>query len=324
MMTDLSDYKGVFDEIFQGKDYVLSDVPGGVSFDIKVKVTCEGKDYIVKVAEGNSPNPSEPEKRMLWYRAIHQIHQQNSSVLGPFWFGVRNGHVVTATDWIKGKQLNEVFDTCPELMVGIGKKAGEIVKNIHHQEFVKTTLKDKGVIIAPKIKALAEKMVGEINLKGITFAYIDKAIDYLNENLSLVSEERAGIVHNDLRPENFILTDENLYLFDFDSGMISDCYGDFTYLSVMSEKKYRAFSYGLIRSYFGDEIPEEFWRVNLVFSIMKLLDYAIYKFDKKGTMVVQQASSFIEAFEHYSTDVPTWWKEFDEKYSAEYLALGDE
>lgn len=323
MMTNISGYEGVFDEIFQGKDYRLSEIPGGVSFDIKVKATCEGKDYILKVIEGNAPDPSEPEKRLLWYQALYQIHQSNSSVLSPFWFGVRNGHVVTATDWVMGRQLNEVFDTRPEVMVEMGKKAGKIVRNIHQQEFVKNTLKNRGVTIAPKITALAERLVGEIQSKGITFAEIDKAIDYLNANLSHVSEQRAGIVHNDLRPENFILTDEDLYLFDFDSGTISDCYADFTYLSVMSEKKYRAFSYGVISAYFDNEIPEEFWRVNLVFSIMKLLDYAIYKFNKKGTAVVQQAASFMETFAHYTTAVPTWWKGFDEQYRDACLGLGD-
>ncbi len=324
MMTNISGYEAVFDEIFQGKDYVLSDIPGGVSSDIKVKATCEGKDYIIKIIEGNSPNPSEPENRLMRYPALVKIREENNSILCPFWFNIRNGHVVTATDWIYGKQLNEVFKTNPEMMVSVGKKVGKVLRTIHQQEFVQMLLKSKGVTIIPAVKSMADRLTNEINSSGISFASIDKAIDYLNSNVHLVSEERAGIVHNDVRPENFILTNEDIYIYDFDSGFVTDYYADFTYLSVMSEKEYRPFSYGLIMSYFDTNIPDEFWKVNLVFSIMKLLDYSINKFNKKGTLVVQQAASFIEAFEDYTTAVPTWWKEFDEKYREEYLGLGDE
>ena len=323
MISDISGYEEVFGEIFKGKNYVLSDVPGGVSFDIKVKATCEGKDYIIKIIEGNAPNPGAPQKRMMWYQALARIREKNNNLVSPFWFGIHNSHVVTATDWIHGKQLNKVFRESPELMVAAGKKAGKVLRDIHQQKFVKDILQAKGVTVAPTASMLAGKLTDEIRSRGISFASIAKAIRFLDDNLSLVSEERAGIVHNDIRPENFILTDENIYIYDFDSGMIMDCYADFTYLSAMSEKEFRPFSYGFIMSYFDTDIPEEFWRVNLVFSIMKLLDYAIYKFNKKGTMVVQQAASFIEAFEDYSTPVPTWWKGFDEKYRDEYLGLGD-
>ena len=322
-MTDISGYEGVFDEIFQGKKYVLSDIPGGISFDIKVKATCEGKDYIIKIIEGNSPNPNNPEKRLMRYPALAKIREENNSILCPFWFNVRNGHVVTATEWIHGKQLNEVFMTTPELMVSSGKKVGKVLRAIHQQEFVRELLKSQGVTITQPSKDMAERLVNEIRAKGISFAGIDKALNYLNCNIDLVSDERAGIIHNDVRPENFILKDDDIYIFDFDSGYVTDYYADFTYLSVMSEKEFRPFSYGLIMSYFDTKIPDDFWKVNLVFSIMKLLDYSIYKFNKKGTMVVHQAASFIETFEDYTTVVPTWWNEYDEKYRTEYIGLGE-
>ncbi len=323
MIASISGYESVFDNIFKGKDYVLYDIPGGVSFDIKVKARCEEKDYIVKIIEGNAPNPGNPEKRMMWYQALAKVREENSNLLSPFLFEVHNDHVVTVTEWIHGKQLNEVFRLHPERMVSIGKTVGKILRNIHNQEFVRDILKARNVSVAPAVNTLAEKLTEEIRSRGITFSGIDRAIKYLNDNLSLISEDRAGIVHNDIRPENFILTDDSIYIYDFDSGMIMDCYADFAYLTIMSEKDFRPFSYGVIMSYFDTEIPVEFWKVNLVFGILKLLDYAIYKFNKKGTMVVQQAASFIEAFEDYTTAVPTWWKTLNEKYEGEYLSLGE-
>lgn len=323
MNTNLSDYFEVIDRFFLGKDYYLSDIPGGVSFDIKVKASCEDKDYIIKVIEGKVSASGNLENRVLWYQTLAKIRQNHNYLLVPIWCKIYNGHIVTVTDWIYGEQLDSVFKANPELMVSIGKRIGKYIREIHNQEFVKNTLKDKGVTINPAIISLTETRINEVCSNGITFASIDKAIDYLKNNLDQISEERAAIVHNDLRPENFILKDTDILLFDFDSGMITDCYGDFTYLTVMSESYYRPFSYALIMSYFNDNIPDDFWKVNLFYSILKLLDYAITKYKLKGTMVIQQAKNFIETFDDYRSVEPTWWKMMDEQFREEYLHLGD-
>ena len=49
MKEKISEYISFLDECFEGKLYTLEDVSGGRSYDIKIKVSCNSKDYIFKV-----------------------------------------------------------------------------------------------------------------------------------------------------------------------------------------------------------------------------------------------------------------------------------
>lgn len=307
--NNISKYTSFIEECFDGKEYTLEDVAGGHSYDIKVKAHCDDKDYIIKVINGNSYKEEKNQNRTAWYQALCQIHNINPCLLGPIWYGLVNNRVVTITEWIYGEQLNGVFDEKPELMIPFGRKVGKLLYKLHHQKFVKCTLRNYNVSITLKVMDVVSRLENEIKSFGIDFQGMDKAIAYLKENKDIISEDRAGIVHNDIRPENFILADEKIYIYDFDSGTVNDCYADFTYLSAISPPNYRAFSYAVIMSYFDSNIPMDFWKANLYYSIMKLLDYAVYKYHKSGKMIVNQANNFIGLFDNYETPVPAWWRE---------------
>lgn len=311
---DMLRYRPFIEECFGGKRYTLEEVPGGRSFDIKAKAHCDGKDYMVKVIEGRLDREERNKNRIAWYQALWRIRHENPCVLGPLFYGMAAGRVVTITEWIEGEQLNEAFDKRPDSMVLFGKKAGRLLYELHHQEFVRRAAKSGGVSIAEKTARAVSELEQEIGRCGIDFRGMDRAMDYLKSNRAILSEERAGIVHNDIRPENFISAGGKLYIYDFDSGTIQDCFADFTYLSAISQEKYRPFSYAAIMSYYDLDIPEEFWKVNLYFSIIKLLDYAIYKYHKSGKRIVNQADNFVQLFHNYENPVPDWWGQIDEQY----------
>lgn len=316
MSMDFSAYIPFVEECFAGKPYTLQEVAGGRSYDIKMKVSCEGKDYIIKVIGGNSDEPCD-RSRLAWYQALCRVQKEDPCVLGPVWYGWANDRVVTITEWIVGEQLNDAFDRDPELMIPLGKKVGKLFHKLHHQDFVRETLRAGNVDVAGKITAATDRIVDEVKSLGLEFRGLDRALAYLEENRSLISQERASIMHNDIRPENFIFSDGKIYIYDFDSGTVNDCYADFTYLSAISQGRYRPFSYAVIMSYFDGRIPREFWQANLFFSITKLLDYAIYKYRNSGKMIVNQANNFMEVFDGYHTAVPCWWKELEERYGAD-------
>ena len=126
MSADFSAYTAFLEECFAGKPYTLQEVAGGRSYDIKMKVSCEGKDYIVKVIGGNSDEPCD-RSRLAWYQALCRIQKEEPCVLGPVWYGWVNDRVVTVTEWIVGEQLNDAFDRDPSLMLPLGKKVGKLV-----------------------------------------------------------------------------------------------------------------------------------------------------------------------------------------------------
>ena len=311
---DISAYIPFIEQCFEGRACTLEDVPGGRSYDIKAKVNCGGKDYIVKVIEGNSGREEYNPDRVAWYQVLSRIHSEEPGILGPLRYGVVNNHVVTLTEWIRGTQLNDLFVSSPELRILLGRRVGAMLHKLHHQEFVDRLIREKNVRIVPKVMERISRLEDEIRSCGICFRGMDRALDYLHENSGLVSEERACVVHDDVRPENFIFSDGNVYMFDFDSGTISDSFADFTYLTTVSGFGDRKFSYAVISSCFEEGIPEGFWEANLYFSIIKLLDYAVYKYHKSGEMIGGQADNYIRIFDDYTNPVPDWWKLADELY----------
>lgn len=315
---DMEPYRGLLEDCFQGKKYVLSAIGGGLSEDIKVKASCEGREYIVKVIEGHAEHHTYKPDRAVWYQVLGRIRRGNPGVLGPVWYGAAREHVVTVTEWIKGEQLNEYFVSNPETMVRYGKAVGTLLYELHHQEFVRQMITAKKVKAADKNCRVMDALLQEIHEHDIVFSGMDQAAAYLEANQGVISEERAGIVHNDIRPENFLLADGQIYIYDFDSGTINDCFADFTYLSAMSQAYYRPFSYAVIMSYFQEAVPMEFWRANLWFCIIKLFDYAVYKYRKKGKMIVNQAENFRETFDDYKNAVPGWWQDMHRKYYDAY------
>ena len=306
MDNKLDRYIDFIGESFHGKAFQLKEITEGLSYDIKVRCRCDGIDYIIKIIEGQNENMVINPRRILWYQALSAVHSENRNILAPAWYGVCNQHIVTRTEWIHGIQLNDLFDKNPELMIPYGEKVGKLLKQLHTSQTIRDSLSRNQVSIARTL-ASVRQMKEEIIKNGIRFQEMDQAIGYLEENESLLSDSRLGILHNDVRPQNLIAEGDSIYLFDFDSGRISDCYGDFTYLSALSEEKYRPFSKALIHSYFDSDIPDDFWKVNLFFCITKLMDYAIYKYQTKGTGVVRQAENMISQFDHYMRAAPVWW-----------------
>jgi aminoglycoside phosphotransferase (APT) family kinase protein len=259
--------------------------------------------------EGTLEKTEVNQNRLLWYQALHEIHRQNRSVLGPLWYAGVNNHVVTITEWIEGRQLNDIFDCQPELMPVYGKEVGKLLYQVHHVDFVKAAVAEKNVHIRAKASDVVSSLKAAIKEYGIHFQGMDEAVSFLDKNQDVISDDRIGIVHNDVRPENFILQGDTLFIYDFDSGTIGDIYSDFTYLTSISNEKYRPFSRAVIDAYFQGEIPEDFWRVNIYFSIIKLLEYAVYKYKNSGKMIENQAKSFLSLYDNYTNIVPCWIRE---------------
>lgn len=318
MSTDITKYLPFIDKCFSPVKYVLAEIEAGLSDDVKFRADLNGQSYIVKIVEGRREAPYDA-NRIIWYRALCMANKLDGRIVCPKWFDYIGDHVVTITGWKRGISLEEYLYNNPDKMTEYGIEIGKLLHKIHNFGFIKSEIKKSGEKFAPKILKKVDGLLESVGRLNISFAGIEKVTAYLRENGHVVSEDRAGILHNDVRPENFILDDGGIYIFDFDSGTISDCYADFTYLTVLADKTFRVCAYAAIRSYFGGDIPEDFWRANLYFSLIKLLEYAVYKFKKSGKAVVNQAKNFLEVFNNYDDVIPSWWNEIDGQYGKYFI-----
>ncbi|MCH5161957.1 MAG: aminoglycoside phosphotransferase family protein [Clostridiales bacterium] len=313
MGFDAGKYAPFLDRCFNTREYTLCEIEKGLSDDVKFKADVGGESYAVKIVEGKREG-APVANRLLWYKALQAASEADGRIASPKWFDGVDGHVVTVTQWIDGVAPTEYLAGNPTLQIEYGKKAGEILRALHGLRFVKSEIKQRGERIAERVVRKIDGLIECVEERGISFVGSDGVIERLKSGKGVISESRAGMVHNDVRLENFIVSGGDIYLFDFDSGVLGDCYADFAYLTALSDKDFRVFSYAALNSYFGGKIPEEFWEANMYFCMVKLVEYAVYKFNKCGGTVVKQAKSCMEIFGDYKNAVPDWWDGIDKTY----------
>lgn len=320
MDFDLTKYLPFIDKCFSPKKYALSEVAGGLSDDVKLKADTDGGSYIVKIVEGKRKKTPENQKRLVWYEALCRANEEDKRIVCPKWFGFVENHVVTVTEWVQGISLEEYLYKNPSEQIKYGKEFGRLLYKIHNFGFVKKGVANSGERFAPKAVKRVDDLLERVERLNITFSGIEKVTEYLRENKDVISEDRTGILHDDIRLENVIINGGDIYLFDFDSGTIGDCYGDFAYLTALADKDFKVFAYAVIMAYFDGKVPDGFWKVNLYFCMIKLLEYAVFKFNKSGKMIVQQANSCRQIFCDYERAVPDWWDKIDGQYRKEFIS----
>ncbi len=319
MDFDLTQYLPFIDKCFSPNEYLLSEVAGGLSDDVKLKAVTDGGSYIVKIVEGKRRKTPENEKRLVWYRALCRANEEDERIVCPKWFDFIDNHVVTVTEWVPGISLEEYLYKNPDEQIKYGKEFGRLLYKIHNFDFVKEGIANSGERFAPKTIKRVDDLLDCVERLGITFTGIEKVTEYLRENKDVISEDRMGILHDDIRLENVIINGGNISLFDFDSGTIGDCYGDFAYLTALADKDFKVFAYAVIMAYFDGKVPDGFWKVNLYFCMIKLLEYAVFKFNKCGKMIVKQAESCKKIFRDYEEVIPDWWGIPDGQYRKKFI-----
>ena len=317
MAFDITNYKSFIDKCFYPDNYTLEEIEKGLSDDIKFKADADGRSYIVKIVEGKKNTPYKSNRSVL-YQALCRAHAEDARVVCPKWFDYIDNHIVTVTEWIEGASLEEYLYSHPSKQIEYGKQVGKLLFNIHNLGFVKSEIEKSNEKFAPKAMEKVDGLLDSVKRLNLSFPGIERVVEFLRNNKDVISEERVGILHSDVRPENILIDGGRLFLIDFDSGTFGDRYAEFTYLTALACKDFRAFAYAVIMSYFDGAPPRDFWKANLYFCMIKLLEYAVYKFNKSGKMVVNQAQSCMKIFKGFDEVIPDWWDEEDRLYGKEF------
>ena len=133
---------------------------------------------------------------------------------------------------------------------------------------------------------------------------------FVTENKkTLKKRDRAALTHLDFRPENILAYDGELYLIDFDSACVSDPYSDFVFCISMQPKAHIPYSKALIKEYFHNSVPDEFWWHTCFYCIMAVQRYAIWKYRRQRAMVKLQAEHLYELYDKLRSTIPDFWGE---------------
>lgn len=272
----------------------LIPVNGGLSEAEKYKVTLSGCEWMVKITSGDS-------KRDTWYRKLgkYSTDQMANPKMHRLFI---DGNLCLLSTWITGENLEEKLKIAtPSQLTDYGIQAASILLHLH-----------KETLEYPQYsKSLTNRIISacnQIDELKLTFPGYKECLAFLIDAAKYHKAEQIGFLHQDIRPENFIVHGDKLILIDFENGSLGERAADFSYLTTMGKSEHHAFSRILIDTYLQNVDDQTFWRDNLLYSTLQVVEYAIWKWKTKGKQTYFQAENLMQQYDAFKSVQPYWWK----------------
>lgn len=270
-------------------------VSGGLTLVGKYKVTVHGRDWMVKIVPGNA-------NREMWYEALKQ--RADDRMANPKQFKrFEDGTLCLFAPWIVGDSLETILvnATASEVQA-YGKQASELLKKLHSDPI---EFPAAGQSMLKRINTACE----QVEALKLTFPGHEKCCEFLRQAGEEHVFGKVSILHKDIRPENLIVLNGQLHLIDFENGGVGEPAEDFAYLMTMGRPEHRAFSRALTEYYLQGQDAEKFWQDNLLYSTLQVVEYAIWKWHRKGRQVYHQAKNLMNQYDDLTAGIPKWWIE---------------
>lgn len=276
----------------------LIPVNGGLSATEKYKAKLNGQEWMVKLTTGN-------QRRNMWYQELGK--RTNEQMATPKMHKLfEDGILCLISPWIVGENLeSKLMYAMPSQVRDYGIQAAHILLNLHKKSFEYSEYR----------KMLLNRInnaCNQVSRLGLTFPGYKECCDFLKKTADTCTINHVCFVHKDIRPENFIVQGENLYLIDFDNGSLGERVTDFSYLTTLGRSEHYLFSQAVIETYLETEDSNDFWQKNLLYSILQVVEYAIWKYKTKGKQVYYQAENLIQQYDNFKDIKPYWLKKLYE------------
>lgn len=271
----------------------LAPVSGGLSNAGKFKAQVCGQDWMIKILPGNAV-------RDLWYKEL-AVRSDDRMACPKKHHLFEDGTLCLMSPWIEGESLEtRLLRGSKEDLQHFGQQAAQILLKLHQIPFV----------YPGYVKQLRDRVYGacaQAEELQLTFPQHEQCCDFLRSSMENYSADHVCFVHKDIRPENFVVKDEQLYLIDFDNGSLGERATDFSYLTTMGGEQFFPFSKEVLQIYLSEIDFDDFWKKNLLYSTLQVVEYAIWKNQTKGKQVKLQAENLCAQYEGFARMLPNWW-----------------
>ncbi|MFW5788258.1 MAG: aminoglycoside phosphotransferase family protein [Halanaerobiales bacterium] len=277
----------------------------GWSSDEKYFIECDnGKKFLLRINSIDQHDVKEKE-----FMIMRELSKLGIIMSYPFDVGISNKgqFVYILLSWIEGKDVEEVITTLIEdKQYSLGVEAGNILKKLHS-------------VSAPKDQEdWEERMIKKINYHLERFKECrikvpndEYALKYIKENLHLLKNRPQVFQQGDFHVGNLILTpDDTLGVIDFNRWDYGDPYEEFYKMMMFSREVSIPFARGQIYGYFGDEIPEDFFKILALY----LADVSLYSVvwaapygEEDVNKMLKIAEMIFNDFNNFTTVVPGWF-----------------
>lgn len=156
--------------------------------------------------------------------------------------------------------------------------------------------------------------VNEINSKDyLTCEQKKVMVQYITSNLWYLNNRHVSIVHGDVHLANILVSDGKIVFLDLDDAGYGDPYRDLVYAANLHHSRNELqLYYLLLKYYFDNNVPKEFWRIVNVYSLIKAMSIIESEIRDSETHVpALSMSSVLSEHDNLTHDEPNWYISFE-------------
>jgi len=277
----------------------------GWSEDAKYCVTsADGRKYLLRITP-----ISRYEVRKTLFTALEQVATLDILMCKPVEFGTCDDGVYSIQSWIDGEDLETILPLLSETeQYVLGLKAGETLRKIHS-----LPAPEKVSDWDTRYFSVMDERITNFRNCVISFEYGDRILNYLSSNRHLVKSCPQCIRHGDYSIGNLMVTNSgdiaviDWEVDDFDNS--GDPWLDFADV-VWGADKSPHFSTGLIKGYFGNEPPGEFWERLMFYvftAIISSIQWVARTHKEALDNEIRLCREALCWFDNMNNPVPTWY-----------------
>ncbi len=286
----------------------IEPIQKGWSSDKKYYVeTNSGERLLLRVSDF-----SEYEEKKHEFDLMTQIAAAGINMSQPIDFGVCScgKKVYQILSWVEGEEAKEVLPSLSEkVQYDFGREAGRMMLKMQTVESYPPS-SDWANIYSERLS----KYIEAYKTCGVTLIGEDLLFSFLEQHSSCLDNRPMCLLHADFQSDNMVITPENkLYAIDFQGSGIVDPYYALTGVMVTAEVSPQ-FSIGQLHSYFGGQVPEDFWELNAFYMVAESINafaVAVALGQKEVDYSNEMIKVMLEWVDNFNNLIPSWYKNQD-------------
>jgi aminoglycoside phosphotransferase (APT) family kinase protein len=245
--------------------------------------------------------------RRKWeFEQITRLYQQGWPVNRPLLFIEEADIVIGIYSYIEALDLETAIQTLPASMqYDMGYFAGEALSAIHCLPIETDSIN--------QYERMSKKMYKHIDQylqKDLHFPNDDLVIDYIKNNLHILSDRPLVFQHGDYHIGNMLLVEyQHAAIIDFNRCDIGDPYEEFVRAYFFSRKHSVPFVIGQLDGYFKNGIPDDFhvlMKLYMADSLLSALTWSTQFSIGQTEELKKYVLMIMDDYDQFQKDIPTW------------------
>ena len=265
-------------------------------------VTNDGRKYLLRIAA-----PERADRTKAAFFRMQQIYDLGISMPQPLEMGTCHEGIYTIQSWIEGADAETVIPNLPEpVQHTLGLDAGKMLKVIHT-----LPVPASDTTWDTKFNAKIDRKIAMYESCPLRYERDELILNYLADYRHLLAGRPQTYQHGDYHIGNMMVDSEGkLVVIDFDRDDIGDPWEEFNRI-VWCAQAAPEFARGMVEGYFDGDVPEDFWRLLLLYicsNTLSSLPWAVPYGETQIKVMTNQWADILSWFDDFDCIVPKWYR----------------